>query len=195
MNTAPTTTQSAGTAGTAGTTIKGGKKLKVLESIEKIGIVRRVHENYLRHVNESKFVIGIAMILLNIGSKYVDFKFSKTQEQMLRNNIAREILIFAIVFMGTRDIRYAILLTAAFIILSEYVFNEKSKYCCFPKHMKKIKTVVDVKNDDYVSQEEEQKALDTLKRAERNREKNMQHKFSSYLTNMNNTMTSMFQSF
>ena len=194
MNTAPASAPAPTGGGSTTATLKGGKKLKVLESIEKIGIVRRVHENYLRHVNESKFVIGIAMILLNIGSKYVDFKFSKTQEQMLRNNIAREILIFAIVFMGTRDIRYAILLTAAFIILSEYVFNEKSKYCCFQKHMKKIKTVVDIKNEDYVSQEEEQKALDTLKRAERNREKNMQHKFSSYLNNINNTMTSMLHS-
>jgi hypothetical protein len=171
----------------------GGKVIKasnVVENIEKIGFVRKIQDNYLKHVNESKFVIGIAMILLNIGSKYVDFKFSKTQEQMLRNNVAREILIFAIVFMGTRDIRYALLLTAAFIILSEYVFNEKSKYCLIPNHMKKVKTVVEVNKDDTVSPEEEQRALETLRRAERNREVNMQHKFSSYLNNINNSTTS-----
>ena len=169
--------------------MEGGKTVKVVESIEKIGIVRKIHENYLKHVNESKFVIGIVMILLNIGSKYVDFKFSKTQEQMLRNNVARELLIFAIVFMGTRDIRYAILLTAAFIILSEYVFNEKSKYCLIPHHMRKVKTAIEINKDDIVTPEEEQRALETLRRAERNREVNMQHKFSSYLNNMNNTMT------
>ena len=32
--------------------------------------------------------------------------------------------------------------------------------------------------------------LDTLKKAERNRDKNMQHKFNSYLNNMNTTMSS-----
>jgi hypothetical protein len=130
------------------------------------------------------------MILLNIGSKYVDFKFSKTQEQLLRNSIARELLIFTIVFMGTRDITYAILLTAAFIILTQHLFNEKSKYCLVPQKMKKLTVTTDINKDDIVSPEEEQRALDTIKRAERNREKNMQHKFSTYLNNMNNNMYS-----
>jgi hypothetical protein len=94
-----------------------------MSSIPQPNIIKNINAGYLKHINESKFVIGIAMILLNIGSKYVDFKFTKAQEQMLRNGIAREILIFTIVFMGTRDILYAILLTAAFIILSEYAFN------------------------------------------------------------------------
>ena len=79
-----------------------------------------VNKGFLSIINESKMLVGIAMILLNIGSKYVDFKFTKAQEQLLRNGIAREILIFAIVFMGTRDIMYSLLLTAAFIILSEF---------------------------------------------------------------------------
>ena len=70
--------------------------------------IRNINAIYLKHINESKLVIGLAMIMLNIGSKYVDFKFSKSQEQMLRNGIARELLIFTIVFMGTRDILYAI---------------------------------------------------------------------------------------
>ena len=160
---------------------------KVSEKIvEKVGIMKNINESYFKHINESKLVIGIAMILLNIGSKYVDFKFTKTQEQMLRNGIAREILIFTIVFMGTRDIMYAILLTSAFIILSEFIFNEKSQFCMVSKQAQKIIALTDTNNDGYISPEEEQRALDTLKKAERNRDKNMQHKFSSYLSNMNN---------
>ena len=154
---------------------------------EKMGILKMLNHTYLRHINESKFTVGIAMILLNIGSKYVDFKFSKTQEQLLRNSIAREILIFTTVFMGTRDITYAILLTAAFIVLTQHLFNEKSKYCLVPQKMRKLTVATtDMNKDDAVSPEEEQRALDTIKRAERNRDKNMQNKFSSYLTNINN---------
>jgi hypothetical protein len=93
--------------------------------------------------------------------------------------------------MGTRDILYAILLTSAFIVLSEYVFNDKSKYCLVPERMKKIMALVDINKDDFVSPEEEQRALETLRRAEKYREKNMQTKFSSYLNNMNNTVASM----
>lgn len=150
-----------------------------------IQFIRTINDTYLKHINESKFVIGIAMLLLNIGSKYVDFKFTKTQEQMLRNGIAREILIFTIVFMGTRDILYAILLTAAFIILSEYVFNEKSEYCLVPDKFKKISALIDTNNDSIVSPEEEAKALMVLKKAEKNRDENMHNKFSAYLNTMN----------
>jgi hypothetical protein len=150
-----------------------------------IDFVNKINNTYLKHINESKFVIGIAMILLNIGSKYVDFKFTKTQEQMLRNGIAREILIFTIVFMGTRDILYAILLTAAFIILSEYIFNEKSEYCLVSDKFKKISALIDSNDDGIVSPEEEAKALMTLKKAEKNRDQNMHNKFSTYLNTMN----------
>ena len=164
---------------------------KIENDIEKLGFVKKLNHHYLKHINESKFFIGLSMILLNIGSKYVDFKFTKSQEQLLRNGIAREILIFTIVFMGTRDIIYAILLTAAFVILSEYVFNEKSKYCLVSDRMKKINALIDTNKDEIITPEEEQKALDILKKAERNRDKNMQHKFSSYLNHINNNMSTI----
>jgi hypothetical protein len=131
------------------------------------------------------------MILLNVGSKYVDFKFTKAQEQLLRNGIAREIVIFTIVFMGTRDIMYAIILTAAFIILSEHVFNEKSEYCLIPDKFKQITAVLDTNNDGIVTPEEEARALIILKKAEKNRDQHMQDKFSTYLTNMNNNISSL----
>lgn len=166
-------------------------KNKDLLQNKDIGFMQNINQTYLRHINESKFVIGIAMILLNVGSKYVDFKFTKSQEQLLRNGIAREILIFTIVFMGTRDIMYAIILTASFIILSEYAFNEKSEYCLVPDKFKKISALIDTNNDGIVTPEEEAKALITLKKAEKNRDQNMHNKFSTYLNNMNNSITSL----
>ena len=147
---------------------------------------KNINGLYLKHINESKLMIGISMILLNVGSKYVDFKFTKTQEQLLKKGLAREIIIFTIVFMGTRDILYAILLTAAFIILSETIFNEKSDYCLVSNKMKEITALIDTNNDEIISPEEEEKALTILKKAEKNRTRNMQNKFSTYLTNMNN---------
>jgi hypothetical protein len=159
-------------------------------AISDTGVIKNLNNSYLRHINESKLVIGIAMILLNVGSKYVDFKFTKAQEQLLRNGIAREILIFTIVFMGTRDIMYAILLTAAFIILSEHVFNEKSEYCLVQNKFKKITALIDTDKDGIVTPEEEAKALIILKKAEKNRDQHMQHKFSTYLNNMNNNISS-----
>ena len=51
--------------------------------------------------------------------------------------------------------------------------------------------IVDTNQDGIISPEEEQRALDTLKKAEKNRDKNMQHKFNSYLNSMNNTMSNI----
>ena len=127
------------------------------------------------------------MILLNIGTRYIDLKLTKTQEQMIRNNITREILIFAIVFMGTRDILFAILITAAFIILSDHVFNDKSKYCLFPEKMKQITALIDVDKDGVVTPEEEQRALDVLRKAENNRNKDIQGKINSFMQNINSS--------
>lgn len=151
------------------------------------GIISHLNMFYLKHINESKFFVGISMILLNIGSKYVDFKFTKTQEHILRNSIAREMLIFAIVFMGTRDILYAIVLTSAFMVLSEFVFNENSKYCLLSEKTQKIISAIDTNQDGYISPQEEQRALDILQKAERNRSNDMQSKFNTYLNNMDNS--------
>ena len=71
-------------------------------------MIETIH-NVLRPINESKLLVGIMMIFLNVGSKYIDLGLSKTQEQVLREGLAREMLIFAISFMGTRDIPTALI--------------------------------------------------------------------------------------
>ena len=55
-----------------------------------------------KSINNSPYLAGITMILLNIGSKYVEFGFTKTQEQALRNGLARELILFSMLFMATK---------------------------------------------------------------------------------------------
>jgi hypothetical protein len=127
--------------------------------------------NSLKNVNESKLLMGCIMILLNVASKYVEIGFSKTQEQALRNGLGREILIFAITFTGTRDIILSIILTASFIILSDVLFHDESKYCIMTDKMKEIRSVIDANKDGIVSSEEEQKAFNILSNILKNAEK------------------------
>jgi len=142
-------------------------------------------KKYLQSINDSKFLLGIMMLLLNVGSKYIELGFSKTQEQALRNGLGRELLIFAIVFMATHDIIMSILMTAAFIILSDYLFNEKSKLCIIPAQLKRISSVIDTNKDGFISPEEEKKALDTLRKAEEQKHKSAQSTFTSYMSTFN----------
>jgi hypothetical protein len=121
------------------------------------------------------------MLLLNVGSRYVELGFSKTQEQALRNGLGREIFIMAVIFMGTRDIIISILMTAAFIVLSDYALNEQSSFCMLPESMQKIANVVDINNDGYISPAEEEKAMAVLRRAEKQKNFQKQAEYVSYM--------------
>lgn len=73
---------------------------------------------YLGALNDNKFFVGIMLLVLNLGSRYLVDEFSTNPEDYSRNLVLRRLAIFAVCFVGTRDIFVSIVLTAAFIILS-----------------------------------------------------------------------------
>lgn len=137
---------------------------------------------YLGYLNNSKFFAGIVMIMLNIGSKYVTVELSKSQEEYLKNNIGRQLLIFAISWMGSRDILIALALTAIFTILTDHLFNEESSLCIIPKKYRKYEHLLDLDKDNVVTEEEIKKATEILEKAKRKEQKREQ------LRNLNNFM-------
>ena len=79
-------------------------------------------------LNTSTFFIGIMMLLLNIGSRYIVHEFSHDDEEYGRNILLRRLTVFAVCFVGTHDIVASVVLTAAFIVLSSGLFRGKSVY-------------------------------------------------------------------
>ena len=138
--------------------------------------------HYLGRLNNSKFFAGIIMIMLNIGSKYITIELSKSQEEYLKNNVGRQLLIFAISWMGSRDILTALALTAIFTVLTNHLFNEESEYCIIPKKYRKYEHLLDLDKNGNVSQEEITKAQEVLEKA-RKKEAKREH-----LRNLNNFM-------
>jgi hypothetical protein len=69
-------------------------------------------------LNDNKFFLGIMLLTLNLGSRHLVDEFSASPEEYNRNLILRRFAVFAVCFVGTRDIIVSILLTAAFIIIS-----------------------------------------------------------------------------
>lgn len=84
-------------------------------------------------INDSKIFAGLMIITLNIASKFVNLNLSKTIESYMKNTFSRNILIFAIAWMGTRDIWVALLITFLFVFLMDYILNEESIFCCLPE--------------------------------------------------------------
>ena len=79
-------------------------------------------------LNSSTFFAGIMMICLNIGSRYIQINLDESTESYIKYALTKEILVFTISWMATRNIYMALMLTAVFVILADFIFNEKSKY-------------------------------------------------------------------
>ena len=143
--------------------VKKGKKQKDVVPNTFFGKIA----HSLSSLNNSKFFAGLVMILLNIGSKYITIKISKSQEAYLRNNLARQMLIFAIAWMGTKDILIALAITAVFHVLTAYLFNEESSWCIIPKHLRQFEEVLDLNGDGKVTPDEIAKAKEVLEKAKK----------------------------
>ena len=103
-------------------------------------------------LNTSKMFAGLMIITLNIASKFVTFKFGKTTEMYLKYTFSRQILVFAMAWMGTRDIYVASGLTLIFIFLFDFLFNENSSLCILPNQLKEYYQNIDedISHEDYV---------------------------------------------
>jgi hypothetical protein len=115
----------------------------------------------IRSLNTSKFFTGMIMLTLNISSKYVTLGLSSSQEEYLKYSLGRQILIFALLWMGTRDIIVALILTCVFIIFADYLFNDNSMFCVIPaKYSERVQDI-----EQYISNKEINDAITLLKRA------------------------------
>lgn len=83
----------------------------------------------------SKFFLGLTMILFNFGSKYVVADFSKSHEAFLRSTIVRRLSIFAMFFVATKDLKLSLMMTAAFVVLALGLFNDKSSMSVLPSSL------------------------------------------------------------
>lgn len=125
-------------------------------------------------LNDSKYFAGVMMILLNVGSKFITIKFSKSTEEYIKYSVTKQILVFSMAWLGTRDIYTALGLTAIFSILSEYLFNEESLMCIVPHEYRVLHKLLDTDNDGIVSEAEIAEAQAVLEKAKREKNKKMQ---------------------
>ena len=118
----------------------------------------------LKILNDSKFFAGLVILIMNIGSKYITVDLSKTQENYIKYSLGRQILIFAIIWMGTRDIVTSLIMTIIFILFADYLFNEHSRYCIIPDQYKEL--TIDADGEiNRVTQKEVNDAIKVLKLA------------------------------
>ena len=130
--------------------------------------------SHIMYLNNSKFFAGVIMILLNVGSKFIAIQFSKSSEEYLKYSVSKQLLVFSMAWMGTRDIYTALGLTAIFTVLSDYMFNEESSMCVVPHKYRVLHKLVDTNNDGDVSESEYTAAIAILEKGRREKLKKEQ---------------------
>ena len=74
---------------------------------------------------DNKYMIGVTMIMLNIGARFIIDELGDDLRKMISNKIVRRVFIFCSFFMATKDLFTAIVLTIIFVILINEVFAEE----------------------------------------------------------------------
>jgi hypothetical protein len=80
-------------------------------------------------VNTNPYFIGLMMLLLNLGGRFLALEITKGQEKFLSQPIVRRFFLFAVLFVATRNFVIAAGLAIIVIIMLGYLFNEHSELC------------------------------------------------------------------
>jgi hypothetical protein len=83
-------------------------------------------------LNSNPYLIGIFMILLNLGARFLPMELTKQQEAFLQHGFVRPVILFVVIFIGTRNLAVAFWLTLGIFSLLWFFANEKSTFCMIP---------------------------------------------------------------
>lgn len=86
---------------------------------------------FLQIFNTNPYFIGLMMLILNLGGRFISLEVTKKQEQFLQLPWVRRILIFTVLFVATRNIWVAFWATVVVVLFLGYLFNENSSLCVF----------------------------------------------------------------
>ena len=143
------------------------------------GSVLNYLHNHVMNINNSKLFAGLMIIVLNIASRFVTIKLSKTMESYLKYTFSRDILVFAISWMGTRDIYIAFGITIAFMIMVDYVLNEQSAFCCLPEKFTDYHVSL-INDDATITPDQIKSAEETLEKAKKQKQQKQYSDFALY---------------
>ena len=88
-------------------------------------------EHAFMAINTNPYFIGLMMLLLNLGGRFLGMEISKEQEKVFQNPWVRRGLVFTVLFVATRNVFVAAIMTVFVLLLMSFLFNENSELCLF----------------------------------------------------------------
>ena len=82
----------------------------------------------ISNMNENKLFIGLMVITVTIGGRFIIDEFNDSQKKMINNKLVRRLFAFCVFFMATRDICTSFILTIIFaLVMSSLVGDDSEK--------------------------------------------------------------------
>lgn len=83
-------------------------------------------------LSSNKYILGLMILLINLGARYIGNELNEFSHKVLNHKFARRFLIFLVIWMGSRDLLVAFIITSGFIVISNTLLNENSQFCILP---------------------------------------------------------------
>jgi hypothetical protein len=83
-------------------------------------------------LNANPYMIGIFYIFLNMGGRFLSMELTKRQEWFLSQQIVRPFILFAVLFIATRNIGAAFWTTVGILSVLWFFANENRPMCLIP---------------------------------------------------------------
>jgi hypothetical protein len=103
-------------------------------------------DSILSVFNTNLYFVGIMMLILNLGGRFIAMEITKEQEQFFQNPWVRRFLIFVVLFVATRNLLISFWLTVIVVLILGYLFNENSNLFVIRKEIKEPKDLKDSKD-------------------------------------------------
>lgn len=98
--------------------------------------------NQVNTLNKSRYFLAFMILILNIGSKYLDLKIGYTMQKLLSTTTMKILIIFTMIYTATRDIYISFGISLLFLFLTEYILHEESNLCLIPYKYRCYKPVI-----------------------------------------------------
>ena len=143
---------------------------KMLQKMNLFNDWKKMASDATHNMNNSKIFAGIMIILMNITSKYVPIKLGKTMERLMKHYISAPLLVFAVSWIGTRDLYIAFIITGLYILFAEILFNEDSSFCVLSEEFRDYHDQIEkeqLEKNEQLTEEDVIKARAVLEKAKK----------------------------
>lgn len=89
-------------------------------------------------LNTNPYLIGVLYLFLNLGGRFISMELTKRQEWFLSQPFLRPFILFAVMFISTRNLATAFWTTLGILLVLWVFANENSSLCLIPGWKEKI---------------------------------------------------------